>query len=654
MIDGAAGVGKTALALRFSHEAASRFPDGQLYLNLRGFDPRQAPLPTHDALGHLLRGLGAEPQLIPPDAEDQAGMYRTLTSGKRMLIVLDNAATARQVRPLLPGSESCLTLLTSRNRLGGLVSIDGAHQITLGMLSREEAVALLARIAGISRVDAEPDAAADVCRLCGYLPLALRIAAARIAARPHLRLHELAGELAPAAARLDMASDDELTSVRGVFSWSYRVIPPRAGHFFRLLSLHAGSDISAPCAAALTGTGTAGAQRLLQALADAHLLEETGNDRYCTHDLLRLYAAERASHEPARQRADAVQRVLAWYLYTAAAGSRILAPRKPFPLVALPPGVTPLHFPGQSQALVWFEAERANIVAATRQAADSQHHDIAWQLPAVSWDFFYRRRHLADWITISTIGLASARRIGDRHGEAWSLHSLGDAVRDSGRPDEAIGHHRRALAIRREIGDRQGEGWTLGNLGLCYEDQRHFTRALTCYRQAAAAERDAGDSWGLGVSLTNIGEASQNLGRFEEGLAACQEALPLHRQIGDQHSEAWTMNNLASIYKHLHRWHDAIDHCHQALAIQRDIDDRWGQSRTLSNLAIIHEATRQYTQAIDSYQQALTLQRGLGDRHGQTTTLSHLARLYEKTGQLSATREYPRQAEEIDAETDKP
>ena len=505
------------------------------------------------------------------------------------------------------------------------------------MLSREEAVALLARIAGTSRVDAEPDAAAGVCRLCGYLPLALRIAAARIAARPHLRLRELAGELTPAAARLDLASDDELTSVRGVFSWSYRAIPPPGRRFFRLLGLHAGSGISAPCAAALAGTGTADARQHLQALADAHLLEETGNDRYRSHDLLHLYAAELASRQPARQRADAIQRVLAWYLHTAAAASRILAPRTPFPLAAPPPGITPLHFHGQGQALAWFEAERASIVAATRQAADSQHHHIAWQLPAASWDFFYRRRHLTDWITVSTIGLASARRTGDRYGQAWSLHSLGDAARESGRPEEATGHYRQALAIRREIGDRQGERWTPGNLGPCHEDQQHLTRALACYRQAAAAQRDAGDSWGLGISLTNIGETSHNLGRLQEALAACQEALPLHRQIGDQHSEAWTMNNLAAIYQHLHRWHDATVHCRQALAIQHHIEDRRGQIRTLANLARICEATSQHAQAIDSHQQALALQRSLGDQHGQAATLSHLTRIHENTSQPATT-----------------
>jgi tetratricopeptide (TPR) repeat protein/DNA-binding SARP family transcriptional activator len=653
-IDGPAGVGKTALALRFAHESAGKFPGGQLYIDLRGFAPAGAPLSAHDALRHLLLGLLAEPAQIPSDIGDQAAMLRTLTAHKRMMLVLDNAATAGQVRPLLPGSSGCLVLVTSRTRLSGLVAFDGACQLTLDPLAPDEAVALLAQIAGASRVAAEQDAAHRICQLCGFLPLAVRMAAARATARPGHMFGELAEELAHPGQQLDLGSDGELTTVRAVFSWSCRALNPDAARMFGLLGLHPGTSISAPCAAMLAGIPEASARRQLQALVGAHMLEDSGHDRYRLPGLLRLYAAERSADEPGLQRADALCRMLAWYLHTAAAASRILAPRPPLPIAPPPTGTRPLPLRSQAQALAWFEAERTNLIAATRLAASTGEHALAWQLPVTCWDFFYRRKHLADWVDLSTVGLVSAQRVGDRYGEGWAWQSLGDAYRDMRRFSDAVSHLEQALAVRREIGDRQGEGWALANLGECYLFQRQYVKAISFYRQAAAVERDADDRWGLAITLTNIGEASRGLGRYENAFAACQQALAIHCQISDQHSEAWTLNNLARLYQRLHRWPETLGHARRALAIQHEINDRWGQSITLTTLADIDDATGQPAQAIDHYQQALSIQVDLADRHGQASTLTHLAGVLQRTRQLDAAQQCLRQASQLSHEPGHP
>jgi transcriptional regulator with XRE-family HTH domain len=319
-ISGAAGIGKTALAIRFGHRVADRFPDGQLYLNLRGFDPSGSPMTVSAALEHLLRGIGPSTEISLwqqfTDLDDRTAIYRSLLAGKRMLLVLDNAVTADQVRPLLPGSPTCFVLITSRERLGGLVARHGARRITLRPLARQAALALLTRVVGVARVAAEPDAAEALIRLCDYLPLALCVAAERVAVRPNSTLTELVGQLAIEQDRLDMltTSGDEAGSVRMVISWSYRALAAESRRMFRLLGVTPRPDIDTPAAAALADVSVPEARRLLDTLADMHLLERTGHDDYQLHDLLHAYAAERVSVEdPATVHRDALRRVLAWY-----------------------------------------------------------------------------------------------------------------------------------------------------------------------------------------------------------------------------------------------------------------------------------------------------------------------------------------------------
>jgi NB-ARC domain len=356
-IAGTAGMGKTSLAVHWAYRVRERFPDGELYVNLRGYDPGP-PVTPEQALDGFLRALDVPAEKIPHDVDAQAGLYRSLLAGRRMVVVLDNAASPDQVRPLLPGSPPCVVVVTSRSRLSGLIAREGAYRLTLDVLPAEDAVTLLRHAIGADRVDAEPGAAAEVARHCGYLPLALRIAAERAAARAHLRLADLAEELAVEHDRLDLltADDDEITGVRAVFSWSYRTLAPETARAFRLLGRHPGPDVGVASAAALTGSTTTSVRRQLDALTSAHLVTETRRDRYQFHDLLRAYATERASlDESPDENTHTIRRVLEWYLHTAHAALYVLYPQHPeIPLDPLRVDCQPLTFTHRDQALKLF------------------------------------------------------------------------------------------------------------------------------------------------------------------------------------------------------------------------------------------------------------------------------------------------------------
>ena len=615
-IAGTAGVGKTALAVHWAHQARDRFPDGQLYVNLRGYDPGP-PMTPDQALDGFLRALDVPVGKIPASVAEQAALYRSLLDGRRVLVILDNANTSEQVRPLLPGSPDCLTVVTSRSRLSGLVVRDGAHRMCLDPLPLAEAIVLLRQIIGAARVDVELNAAAELARQCAYLPLALRIAAERVASHPCSTLADLTEELANERDRLDMlvTGDDDITAVRMVLSWSYQALPPETARVFRLLGLHVGPDISVPATAALAGTTTAQARQLLDRLTGEHLLEETGRDRYRFHDLLRVYAAERAAtEETAHERDNAMHRLLAWYLHTADAAGRVLTPQWRYvPLDSPEADSLPLAFTTFHQALEWCEAERANLVAATRHAAECDQHIIAWKLPAVLWDFFRLRGHWTDWITTHEIGLAATRYLRDRHGEAWIANNLGDGYRGLKRFDEAIDHLQQALVAWRELDDRWGEGWTLYNLGTVYRSMGRFEEALEHYRQALARGREMGKQWGEAWALHSLATTYRGLGRSEEAFDHYHQALIVRREINDRDGEGWTLRSLAITYRGLGRSEEAFDHYHQALIVYREINDRWGEGWTLYNIGEILHETDRLAAARVSWHQALAIFEELGD-----------------------------------------
>lgn len=615
LVVGAAGVGKTALAVHWAHQARSRFPDGDIYVDLHGYDP-VVPAPLEQVLERVLRALGVTTRNMPGDLEAQTALYRSLLAGRRVLIVLDNAAAAEQVRPLLPGSATCRVVVTSRQRLSGLVAREGAARLTLDPLHPTEALSLLEQIIGADRVAGERSAAAELTRACAYLPLALRIAAERAAVHPRLTLAELARQLSGERDRLDLltADDDESTAVRIVFSWSYRALPPTLSRVFRLLGLHTGPDISTPAAATLTGLTVEQAQRCLDALASVHLVEEIDRDRYRLHDLLRLYAAECATEdETGADRADAILRLLTWYLHCADAADRQLAPRRRHvPLDEPPDGCAPLTFETHGRAWQWCETERLNLVAATRQAAAEGHFDIAWKLPTALWGYFTLRTPWVDWIIAFRTGLAAAEQQADRGGYAWLLAGLGIAYRNLRRYDDAVRNFDLAIEIWRELGDRYAEAWTLGSLSITLWELEKFTEALACSQHALTLFRDVGSQYGESQALHCFGDACRGLERYGEALDYLRHALSLRREKGDPGGESQILNSLGDTYRALDELDKAAEHYRQALEMWREIGDRWSEARTLTSLGDVAKALGNAGAARESWRQALEICDELG------------------------------------------
>jgi len=605
-VAGPAGGGKTALAVHWAHRARGRFPDGDLYVNLRGYAPGPSLTPLQ-VLEGFLRALDVPPRRIPPELEARTGLFRTLLDGRRLLVVLDNANSADQVRPLLPGSPGCLVVITSRSQLSGLVARDGARRMTLDMLPPHEAITLLRLVIGADRVGAEPEAAAELARRCVYLPLALRIAAEHAAARPQARLADL-GAGHDRLDELATPDDDETTAVREVFSWSYRALTPQVARAFRLLGLHTGPGISIPAAAALTGTATTQARRLLNMLTGVHLLEQVPPDHYRFHDLLRDYAAERAhADEPEDGRTHAINRVLTWYLRVAEATSHWLYANHAHEGDGEGQPWLPVPYADRAQALEWYEMELANLVAATRLAAVTGEDEIAWRLPVALRNFFQLRMPFADWITTYEIALAAAQRLKDGSGKAAVLGGLGGAYHYLGRREEAIDHHRQALAIHREIGSQEGQAKDLVNLGGTHADLEQFDEATDCLQRALTISRATLGRNCEGHALESLGAIFQSLGRYEEAVDYLQQAVGIFRETGRFYGEGVALTHLAETYLALQRFDETIDYCQQSMVVQRKLGDRHGESETLRIYAAVSVATGHLAEAHQSWRRALAI-----------------------------------------------
>jgi len=474
-VSGTAGVGKTALAVRWAHRVADRFPDGQLYVNLRGFDPGGQVMAPAAAVRGFLDAFEVPAERVPASLEAQLALFRSLLAGRRVLVVLDNARDAEQARPLLPGTSTALVVVTSRSQLTSLVAVDGAHPLTLDLLTADEARELLARRLGRERVAAEPAAVEQVIGCCARLPLALTIAAAR-AAQSGFPLTALACELVEASRRLDaLDAGDAVSQVRAVFSWSYTALSPAAAGLFRLLGLHPGPDISAAAAGSLAAVPPAETRRLLAELARASLLTEHVPGRYGFHDLLRAYAAD-LTHtvDPGDQRRAGIGRVLDHYLHTAHTADRLLHPhRDPIPLALPPPGpgVTPEQPADYGQALDWLAAEHPVLLAAVGLAADAGLDTHCWQLAWALATFLDRRGHWHDLTTTWQAALTAAGRLHDPAAQADAHRLLASAHTRLGRYPDAHTHHTHALHLYTRTGDHTGQAGTHNNLAILWELQ---------------------------------------------------------------------------------------------------------------------------------------------------------------------------------------
>ena len=609
VIDGTAGAGKTALAVHWAHQAAGDFPDGQLYVNLRGFDPSGAPVASADALRWFLGAFGVTEERMPASADEQAAMYRSLLAGKRVLVVLDNARDAAQVRPLLPGSPSCLAVVTSRARLPGLAAIEGARLVPLDVLTAVDARALLVARLG-ERTRAEAEAANQLTELCSRLPLALSIVAARAAARPCLSLAELARELADARARLDaLDAGDPAASIRAVFSWSYQQLSGPAARLFRLLGLHAGPDITVPAAASLAGVAPSRARMLIAELADANLIAELAPGRYAFHDLLRAYAADlcRTSDSDAECH-DALHRVLDHYLHTAQPGSRLLNPARPHVAIEPPlPGVIPESIASPSEALAWFAAERQVLLAAINQASDMSFETYAWQLPWALMLFFDRQGLWNDQIAIQHTAIAAAKRRGDLAAQAHACRDLGWAKYRLGAFEEALGYFRNALSLHTQLGDRPGEARAHHDIAAAAEQLGRLSEALRhAYLSLALVEAE-GTAAGLTRALNAVGWLHAQLGDHEEALRCCERALGLIRGHGDPLNEAATLDSMGFALYHLGRHGEAISCLRTAVGMIEGMRAQYLQTQVLIHLGDACQADGAPDDARRAWREALVI-----------------------------------------------
>ena len=634
-IAGMAGVGKTALALQWAHQVADRFPDGQLYVNLRGYDPGR-PRQAAAALAGFLRSLGVAEQEIPAEAAERAARYRSLLAGRRTLIIIDNAADAAQVRPLLPGSPSCVAVVTSRDALAGLVARDGAARLDLGLLPSADAVGLLRALIG-ERVDAEPEATATLAACCARLPLALRVAAERAAASPGVSLADVTSELADQQERLDRldAAGDRLTAVRAVFSWSVRHLDDQTARAFRLLGLHPGADFNAYAAAALTDTTLQQARRILHRLACAHLIQPAGADRYGLHDLLRAYAADQAAAQDGDpERRAALTRLFDHYLTAAAhAASALFRADPDQPVLGQPAGpVPPVTSP--AAALAWLDAHRATLVAVAAQAADQGWPGHAIGLATTIFRYL-DVGHFSDAAAMHGHARRAAARAGDRAAEATALTMLGAAEAAQGRLGQATGHLKQALALCRADGDRTGEARALSTLGLAIYCQGRYQQSADYHHQALAIYLAAGDRAGEASERHRLGVVELRQGRHEQAAEQLRRSLALFRAGGFPSGEAHVLGNLGELELQQGRYRQAASHLHRSLGLGRETGNRLSQARALAGLGLCELGQGRHRQAIGHLRQSLALHRQAGNSSGQAEALNGLGEAFLAASQAS-------------------
>ncbi|GIE99768.1 tetratricopeptide repeat protein [Paractinoplanes rishiriensis] len=616
VVSGAPGVGKTTLVVHWAHRAASRFPDGQLYVNLRGFDPDASPVPPDEAIRAFLRAMDVPPHRIPAVRDELAACYRAEVADRQILIVVDNARDTSQVRPLLPGTASAAVVVTSRHRLPGLVVSHGAHPVSLDLMSADESRALLSRRLGAARVEAEPAAVDAIIEHSARLPLALAVAAARARTDALLTLSALADELAEAEQRLSaLAVGDALSDVQTVFSWSYQALGESAAHLFQLLSLHPGPDISAAATVSLAGRPPAETRRGLGQLTAANLLSEHVPGRYALHDLLRAYAAGLAGQlDPALRRA-AVTRLLDHYVHTAHAAALLvhqhLAPI-PVPLDPPAPGSRPERIADGPEATAWLSAQRRVLLAAVQDAAGTGFDRHAWQL---TWSIDRTLDLGGHWYDLAhawRAALDAAGRLGEPVAEALSHRMLAVVNTQLGRHEVAHRHHQQALAGYDLAGDRLGAAHTRRSLANQCWRQGQIRAAVEHGEQALSLYEATGDRRGEAFALNDVGWYHVLLEEFDQALDRCERALDLFGEIGDRVGQAHAWDSLAYTHHHLADHERAVECYHQALALFREIGDRYEEAATMARVGDTHEAAGEPRRAVAAWASALDILQSLG------------------------------------------
>ncbi|WP_439377593.1 ATP-binding protein [Amycolatopsis lexingtonensis] len=572
-VDGAAGIGKTALAVHWAHRVQHRFPDGTLYMNLRGYGPGDPAAPA-EVLDGFLRALGVRADALPQSADAQSARYRSLLAGRKVLIVLDNANDAEQVRPLLPGAPGCVVVVTSRGSLTGLVVTESASRLTLDLLSPEESIALVREILGPGRDAIEPEAVQELVLLCARLPLALRIAASRVSTGSVGTVTEVVAELADDRSRLDALSwdMDERAAIRSVFEWSYEKLSADEARLFRHLGLHVGPEFSLHAAAAIADLPLPSARRLLRHLESVHLVEPGNAGRYRMHDLLHTYAAERAhQHDSAAARDEARKSLITWYTSAAVRCDELVfpgftrLPDRPVIRLLMPP------ISDRAQALSWLEAEQSNLLAALNQAARHELDTLATHLTD-SLAFLNARGRREKRLDTLRAGLTVAQRAGDRRAECSFYLFIGEAFTSLQKWDDAHENNLVGLSIARELADRRLEVFGLSDRGVILFTQHRFDESHRYLQEALVLMQDLDIGRFEAVVHGNLSTALHGLGRYRQALAHGEIELVIRRRVGDLDGESGAFHHLARAKQGLGYHEEAISLCRKAIAIGRQLD----------------------------------------------------------------------------------
>ncbi len=639
-IGGMAGVGKTTFAVHAAHRLAGSFPDGQFFVPLHAHTPGQRPVGPADALASLLLTAGVGAQQIPPGVEARAGLWRDRLAGKKVLLLLDDAASHEQVTPLLPGTAGSLVLVTSRRHLTALAD---AATISLDTLSPGEAAALLARLSGRPELNTTTGPAGQITRLCGYLPLAIGMLARQLHHHPSWTGQGLAGDLAATAGRLELMRAENL-SVAAAFDLSYADLTAGQQTLFRRLGLHPGPAIDGYAAAALHGASLAAARRDLEGLYDHYLLTEPTRGRYGMHDLLREHAAALAAAGDAADADAAAGRLLDYYAHTATSAasqmeSRTLTPVRP------PPGRPPVCAPPLAttgQAAAWLDAERINLHAIAGHAAAGQPaHAIA--IAAAISGFLFARGHWDQAVALHQAALSAARQAGDWVGQAAALNELGLLQRESGDYQAATASHRQALRIYRDLGDQRGQASALDQLGMVQRETGDSFAAAASHQQAIELYSGLGHRLGQAVAIRNLGVAQIRTGDYPAAAASMKRALSIFRELGHRAGQASAINSLGVVHLHTGNYHDAAASYQQSLTIARSIGDRHAETAALHNLGHAQRLTGDYPAATATQRQALVMYRELGHPLGQAMVLNELGHLSTLTGDYQAAADHHHQ-----------
>ncbi|WP_236809164.1 tetratricopeptide repeat protein [Amycolatopsis albispora] len=680
VLSGTAGVGKTAVAVRWAHRSRDRFPDGQLYLDLRGYGPDR-PVEPGDALSGFLRALGVAGSAVPAEEDQRAALFRTELADRHLLLILDNAGSAEQVRPLLPGSASCSVLVTSRETLPALIARHGAHRVVLDLLTAEDSMELLRTLLG-DRVAAEPVPAEALAEYCVRLPLALRLVAELALARPEVSLAELATELADERRRLDLlgGGGDPRTAVRAVFSWSYRHLPADAARLFRLWGLHPGRTLTPDAAAALADLDLAEARRLIDVLVRAHLAEELRPGRYQLHDLLRVYAAELAEDDR-----DALTRLFDHYTAAAAVAMDLVSPQEKHLRPEAPPTPVPGWRPVNAQE--WLEAERANLLAVASHATRHGWPEHVRLLSGILWKYldlggyhedalmlhthasaFAEAGERTDPLTLIGLGywrvgrskealsyleeaLAAARESGNRNTESYVLNTLGLVCRALGRFADALAYLEQALELARETEDRTSEGLVLVVLGAACRGMGRYRDAVRYLELALVAARETGDRTSEGYVCVNLGDVLSAQGKHEQAVSSLEDGLALFAETGTRTSEGYALGILGGALRCLGRYEEALERLDQALAVSRETGGRINEGVALKHRGDVHRDLGHHDDAASCLGEALAIARECADRGVESRVLNSLGSLALARGEAAEAARFFRDALEIAVET---